>query len=181
MGRPGRPRVYEIDSTEDERRIAKNARRCLARTADPTYNARHLNYQRAYVAKNLECERIRKRAWKHANPHHKKVTRQARRARENRAPGRHSAAQIQTLLMLQGGQCAYCDVSDDLHLDHAIPLSRGGSNWPWNLQWLCAWHNIAKGNKTDAEYRAEIGLPPAVWAGARLWTAALLLPMWVLA
>ena len=41
-----------------------------------------------------------------------------------------------------------------------IPLSRpGSSNWPWNIQLLCAFHNSQKGELTDAEYRELHGFP----------------------
>jgi 5-methylcytosine-specific restriction protein A len=34
--------------------------------------------------------------------------------------------------------CGYAGVSAGMHLDHIVPLARGGTNDPANLQWLCA-------------------------------------------
>ena len=46
---------------------------------------------------------------------------------------------------------------DEIHLDHLVPLSRGGENTKENLAVACAECNIAKGNRTPAEYRAMLG------------------------
>ncbi len=38
---------------------------------------------------------------------------------------------------------------DDLHIDHVVPVSRGGLTEPENLQTLCAPCNLRKGNRAD--------------------------------
>jgi hypothetical protein len=44
-----------------------------------------------------------------------------------------------------GGRCTECGSSDNLHFDHVIPYSRGGSSLvPENIQLLCARHNLDK-------------------------------------
>jgi len=44
-----------------------------------------------------------------------------------------------------GGRCVECGSSDNLHFDHVIPWSRGGSSLTAaNVQLLCARHNLAK-------------------------------------
>jgi hypothetical protein len=43
------------------------------------------------------------------------------------------------------GRCVLCDSMDNLHFDHVIPYSRGGSSLvASNIQLLCARHNLAK-------------------------------------
>ena len=43
------------------------------------------------------------------------------------------------------GRCVKCGASDNLHFDHDIPYSKGGSSLtPANVQLLCAKHNLAK-------------------------------------
>jgi len=44
---------------------------------------------------------------------------------------------------------------DNFHIDHVIPVSRGGSNEYGNLQVLCAFCNLSKHTKI-ADYRNKI-------------------------
>jgi hypothetical protein len=49
-----------------------------------------------------------------------------------------------------GGKCSKCGAEDDLHFDHVIPFSKGGSsNTPDNIQLLCGRHNIQKKDKIE--------------------------------
>ena len=48
------------------------------------------------------------------------------------------------------GKCVICGSSENLHYDHVIPYSRGGSSLvAENIQILCAKHNIAKRDKIE--------------------------------
>lgn len=67
----------------------------------------------------------------------------------------------------QGGKCFYCRVEMvmesagkfDQHrlctLDHKTPLDKGGADHWENSSAACAKCNQAKGNKTEAEFRAS--------------------------
>ena len=65
------------------------------------------------------------------------------------ASGHHTSADVQRLFDRQRGQCALCGVSiyAGFHVDHRMPICRGGSNNPDNLQLLCARCNLRKGSK----------------------------------
>lgn len=44
-----------------------------------------------------------------------------------------------------GAKCVICGASDELHFDHIVPYSRGGTSLvAENIQILCARHNIEK-------------------------------------
>lgn len=102
--------------------------------------------------------------WAQNNPDRAKLTKEVvshrRRARIAEANGTHTAADLKALLAAQGHRCAYCRA--DLrkvkrHLDHVMPLARGGSNGCENLQYLCAPCNLAKGAKDPVDFARERG------------------------
>ena len=46
------------------------------------------------------------------------------------------------------GICTECGARDELHFDHIIPFSKGGTSLrPENIQLLCARHNLMKRDK----------------------------------
>jgi HNH endonuclease len=47
-----------------------------------------------------------------------------------------------------GGRCVECGASDELHFDHVLPFSKGGTSLRTeNVQLLCARHNLEKSDK----------------------------------
>ena len=48
------------------------------------------------------------------------------------------------------GRCVICDSNQNLHFDHIIPYSKGGtSKDPKNIQILCSKHNLAKHDRIE--------------------------------
>jgi hypothetical protein len=48
------------------------------------------------------------------------------------------------------GRCVICSSDDNLHFDHVVPYSRGGSSLVVeNVQLLCARHNLAKSDRIE--------------------------------
>jgi 5-methylcytosine-specific restriction endonuclease McrA len=100
--------------------------------------------------------------WQAENPEKLKAIRaagkQARRAREVSAEGRFSAADVRALEAKQKGRCACCKRKRNLAVDHIIPLAKGGSNWPNNLQLLCKPCNSSKSAKDPIRFMQERGM-----------------------
>ena len=85
--------------------------------------------------------------------------RRNRRARVRAAEGTHTAEDIALLYQEQEGRCGYCGITlyDDYHVDHMIPIVRGGSNGPENLLVTCMLCNSSKCDKTPEEWEAVRG------------------------
>ena len=137
-------------SRDPEYRAANAAKSRAWRKANPGITYRRVSY---YEAHNLKAK-ARGKAYYHSNKEKYHGYRHKRRAIDAEADGFFTDSDIRKIRKAQNGMCAYCDCKRPLHLDHKTPLSRGGSNWPDNLQYLCQSHNLSKHTKTDAEYRA---------------------------
>lgn len=61
----------------------------------------------------------------------------------------------QTLFELQNGKCDYCNCDLSIvgkHLDHIVPLSKGGIHTINNVHWVCPKCNLSKSDKTEDEW-----------------------------
>lgn len=103
--------------------------------------------------------------WADANPdkarEHSRLNRRNRRARAKQSGGTHTEADLVAILGAQGGRCAYCKVSLNKvrkHVDHIMPLARGGSNGRENLQYLCQTCNQTKGARDPVAFAQSMGL-----------------------
>lgn len=98
-------------------------------------------------------------AWVEANPEKRRATNARRWARKAEAPGTFSDQFIIDTLSAQSGVCAaaHCstEITSNYSIDHIVPLSRGGSNWPENIQLLCVNCNSSKGNRDADEWQAS--------------------------
>lgn len=115
---------------------------------------RILQYGRKYRSENPERMQELNAAWHKANPVKRRVYTERRRTRKLNAEGSHSVSDIQTLYEKQAGKCFYCgkDVGDAYHVDHVVPLARGGSNSPDNLVIACPHCNLSKSDKLVSEW-----------------------------
>ncbi|HOT61177.1 MAG TPA: HNH endonuclease [Candidatus Dojkabacteria bacterium] len=62
----------------------------------------------------------------------------------------------------QDYKCLYCgkDIEDDFSIDHIIPLSRGGTNEPDNIDLVCKDCNTRKSTRTKSEYLSVLDNQP---------------------
>lgn len=78
-----------------------------------------------------------------------------RRARIKEVGGTFTAKDIDKLFLSQDGLCTACDENLSIsgyEIDHIYPISKGGSNWPENLQLLCPPCNREKSAKLPEEW-----------------------------
>lgn len=116
---------------------------------------------RNYSRNNKSKRRQSERKWRSDNPEKARridrVKKSNYRAHKRNADGSYSTKDVQAQLSRQKGRCYYChnDAERDgksYHVEHVIPINRGGSNSPDNLViscWLC---NAEKGTKTPWEW-----------------------------
>jgi 5-methylcytosine-specific restriction endonuclease McrA len=81
---------------------------------------------------------------------------QRRRARILEAGPHFTAAEWIALIEAHHGRCAYCGRLRPLHVDHRVPLERGGKNDIANILPACAPCNLRKHSMTEEEFRARL-------------------------
>jgi hypothetical protein len=85
--------------------------------------------------------------WRKANPGAMKIHNHNRRAKIKANGGKLSPGLEDKLLTFQKNRCAICSASlkkTGSHLDHIVPLSRGGKNIDSNIQLTCPKCNLEK-------------------------------------
>jgi len=79
------------------------------------------------------------------------------RRRSPHGAGRIRPKVVRSVIGSSDGQCPYCGKSfTDGHIDHIIPLSRGGTNERVNLIYCCATCNMLKSDKSLEEFMLEL-------------------------
>jgi 5-methylcytosine-specific restriction endonuclease McrA len=111
-----------------------------------------------WSAANPEKVRASHARWSAANPEKVRAWNHTKRARRLAAEGRFCAADVTRITKAQGGKCACCRNRRKLTVDHIVPLVRGGSNWPSNLQMLCKPCNSSKNARDPITFMQEKGL-----------------------
>ena len=106
---------------------------------------------------------LRGKKWRKLNPEraaiNAKVNKHRRRAKEASAVGSFSSSNVKTIYKLQRGKCACCKIglNKKYHVDHIVPLARGGTNYSNNLQLLCKPCNLTKSARDPIEFMQSMG------------------------
>ena len=81
-----------------------------------------------------------------------------RRARQFAAEGSFTKDDVAVIRRRQRDRCAACGQRGKLEIDHIKPLSKGGSNYPRNLQLLCRSCNAQKTDKDPIDWAQSRGM-----------------------
>lgn len=81
------------------------------------------------------------------------------RAKKAAAEGTYSDEDIARIFRDQKGKCAVCrkSIKRGYHVDHIKPLSKGGTNWPANLQLTCMVCNVSKADTDPIKFMQRLG------------------------
>lgn len=117
----------------------------------------HNSYVSNYSRNNRYRVTVKLREWQRKNPDKVRMYAHNRRALKINAPGIFTEDHITNQYNKQNGLCYYCliPLNHKYHLEHKIPLKRGGTNFPDNIVCSCQTCNSEKWIRTDEEYIAR--------------------------
>jgi len=107
--------------------------------AKPEYEA----YQRQYYRNNKDQIVTRVGEWAKENRDKTRAGNRRYVSRKRSSGGRYTEEQLQARIDFYGRRCYLCGCDWDAlpreqkHIDHVIPVSLGGTNWPANLRPAC--------------------------------------------
>ena len=134
-------------------RVIENVKECARNNKD---KIKELNAKKYDGAK--EFRRAQIKGWQDKNREKfKEIGRIAclnRVARKAKASGKYTVKDVRKMYDAQNGECVACKTSllQGYHVDHIVPLSKGGDNWPTNLQLLCPPCNMRKSDMSMEEF-----------------------------
>lgn len=114
---------------------------------------------RGGLASDPEHLRQRGREYRAKNPDMFRQINRTTKATRRGASGTHTEKDVDDLRILQGGKCAMCGDGlrdGDFHVDHIIPLSKGGNNFVGNIQLACSQCNIRKRAMLPIEFKRTV-------------------------
>lgn len=133
-------REYKSGS-DYQRRVSEAGKK--HRAENPGLNAERC---RRYKAANREILYQKNRAYNKANPERARAWKKLYKHRKRNAVGHFTPEQLKARIEYYGSKCYVCQEPYE-EIDHVIPLSRGGTNWPGNLRPICSPCNKMKGNR----------------------------------
>lgn len=124
------------------------------RLRDIANKERRAETKRLWAIRNRDHVNAHAREYRRVNPEVFRMIAHRRRARAKQSGVSYSLKDVQRQYAAQRGKCYYCGVKvgDIYHVDHVVPLARGGTNSPENLVIACPPCNQSKSNKLPHEW-----------------------------
>jgi 5-methylcytosine-specific restriction endonuclease McrA len=120
---------------------------------------------RNFYQRNKKSENARAMKWRAENPdaarkhrmdsHYRNYESDILRMAARRAKARAFLITAKDSRRIMSQPCAECGAGENLHLDHIVPISRGGLHSVGNLQMLCQRCNLSKNSQLTVEWRAK--------------------------
>lgn len=143
------------------------------RAANPGYfvmwRNKNPNYSKNYHRQNIQLRSDQNKAWRAKNPDYHKEWRKNNPLRvleqDNRRRAREMGAEVvgridrEEIIRRDRSICYICGEKvqpSDVHLDHVVPLSRGGWHVGANLRVTHSWCNQRKGAKLPEEIDSKV-------------------------
>lgn len=111
--------------------------------------------QRAYAKANREVVSARSAAWSAKNPDKRKaISRQYKARRRAQEEQGITGGMLAAWTLAQPKVCFYCgsDCAGDFHVDHFVPLAKGGAHVLTNLRIACAPCNLRKSARDPLDW-----------------------------
>jgi len=139
-----------------------NKDRAIARIL--AYKKAHPEQYREYGAKFRalfpERKKLHVTKWQSGNTVKRLISESRRRARKRSVGGEFTEGDVSRLLIAQSGRCNWCGqcLDEHFHVDHIIPMIKGGRNDAMNICLACPPCNTRKGVKLPSQFMAELAL-----------------------
>ena len=147
-------RKWRSANLDTARRRARDIQR-IDRAVNPDkYKVKSRRWRNA----NLAQARSAVRRWQQANPDKVNIHTQRRRALKLKQLGHWPMPETEWLMTLRLYRyCYLCSkrLNSHYHIEHVIPLSRGGLHEPNNVRLACAPCNLSKHNLTADEFKSR--------------------------
>lgn len=133
-------------------------KRCAEyRRKNPPKYVDRREYNREYRRRappNPKKQAVRMKRWLLKNAERKRFLDRLNTHRRREAPGTFTTADIAALIKAQGGLCHWCSdpIEGAYHIDHRVPIIKGGTNNPDNLVIAHPFCNLSKGGKMPWEF-----------------------------
>lgn len=161
---------YRHDNADEIRtrnRAYQQANRDKTRQWVKECDARHRMQRKRAKQRHYDANRAeivaKRRKWRAANKERLTVYAAVRDFRDRTNPIKDfTPAHWLELLHENNYACVYCGSTEQVQMDHKIPVSRGGGHTKANIAPACKRCNRCKGALTDAEFREFLALYPEV-------------------
>lgn len=146
-------REYNRAHKEEQKGWVKKWRMSKPEDVKKAKHNSYLRHRSHVIAKSREYRRNNPDYWR-ISPEKDRAKGAKRRALKLGSDQHYTAADVRALLQQQQATCFYCktSIAGGYHVDHYIPLSRGGSNAASNIVLACASCNFRKGDRMPEDF-----------------------------